>query len=197
LFKATSPVLFFYFRHGDETKKSMSGLFRALLVQLLYQDHGLTDYFHQECSALSQSELWSLAKLQNLMLETLKGQRSCFIILDGLDECGQDKAMSREISETIIDWFDQQAIPVCQSNGSHVRLLLSGQRDGILDRRLSKFLTIGLDNTSSHKQDIRRFAESRAAEVQQRFSLSPSSQASIATKVTDAADGKSPDCWLL
>lgn len=187
--EATSPVLFFYFRHGDETKTSMTGLLQALLVQLLYQDDSLTEYFHQKCFSISRPELCSLPKLQDLMLETLKSQRSCFIILDGLDECGQDKPRSKEISEAIIDWFEH-VIPKCRAEGGHLRLLLSGQRDGILDQRLLEVPAIGLDNTDSHKQDIRRFAEERALEIRQRFSVSMESQASIVSKVTDASDGE-------
>lgn len=187
--EAASPVLFFYFRHGDETKTSMTGLLRALLVQLLYQDDSLTEHFHQKCSFISPPELCSLPKLQDLMLETLKSQRSCFIVLDGLDECGQDKPRSKEISEAIIDWFEH-VIQKCRAEGGHLRLLLSGQRDGILDQRLSEVPAIGLDTTNSHKQDIRRFAEEKALEIRQRFSVSMESQASIVSKVTDASDGE-------
>src|SRR6266568_978066 len=52
-----TPLLFFYFKHHEETKKSMNGMLRALLVQLLYQDDTLIEYFYQKCCSTSTSQL--------------------------------------------------------------------------------------------------------------------------------------------
>ncbi|KAH8880581.1 hypothetical protein GQ53DRAFT_669656, partial [Thozetella sp. PMI_491] len=187
--ETASPVLFFYFRYGNDTKTSMAGLLRALLVQLLYQDDSLTEWFHQKFASISQSDLCSLARLQDLFIEAAKSQKSFFVILDGLDECEQDDPKSKGVSKAIIDWLDEQVIPACRAEGGYLRLLLSGQRDGILDRRLSEVPAIGLDTTYSHKEDIRRFAKERALEIGRRFSLSIEKQTSIVNKVADAADG--------
>lgn len=187
--EGTALVLFFYFRHGEESKTSMTGLLRALLVQLLYLDGNLTEFFHQKCSPISNSELCSLPSLRHILLQALRSQKACYIVLDGLDECEQERKKLKTTSEEIIDWFMDSVVPVCHGEGGTLHLLFSGQRDGILDRRLSAVPSIGLDNTTFHTQDIRRYAEARATEIRQRFSIKKEKQASIVSKVTDGSNG--------
>jgi len=195
--ETVTPVLFFYFRHGNQAKTSFEGLLRALLVQMLYLDDSLTELFHQKFAPLGKSELSALANLQNVLLDTLQSQRDCFVILDGLDECGQESRTSKPTSEQIIDWFIDKVLPACQVEGGTVRLLLSGQRDGVLDKRLSTYPSIGLDLTAFHKKDIQRFSEQRAREIGKRFAISKESEISIAMKVTNRSDGKRPHQCLV
>lgn len=81
------PLLFFYFKQHEEKKRSINGMLRAILVQLLYQDDTLVEYFYMKCCSASTSELTTLSVLKELAQESLKSQHRCLIVLDGLDEC--------------------------------------------------------------------------------------------------------------
>lgn len=176
------PLLFFYFKQHEETKNSMDGMLRAILVQLLYQDDTLIEFFYQKCCSTSTSEFTTFSALKELAQESLKSQNHCMIVLDGLDECGDGHG--------IIKWFQDSVIPKSHSEGGCIRLLLAGQRDGVLDRHLSACPGIKLDATDAHFCDIEVYAESRTFEIRERFSLSRDNQAEIIKRVSAASKGE-------
>lgn len=184
------PVLFFYFKHHEETKKSMDGMLRAILVQLLHQDNVLVEHFYQKCFSNSTSGTMTLSALKELALESLKSQKYCLIILDGLDECGDGLNARHEESKGIIEWFKESVIPKSHSEGGHIRLLLAGQRDGVLDQHLRAYPVIKLDAADAHLHDIRDYAVSRASEIRRRFSLSYENQTEIINRVTATSKGE-------
>jgi len=185
-----TPLLYFYFKHDDETKKSMDGMLRAVLVQLLYQDETLIEYFYQKCCSTGTSELRRLSRLKELAQESLKSQRHCLIVLDGLDECEDEQPTSHEESKGIIDWFHNSVIPTSHSEGGCIRLLLAGQRDGVLDQHLSAYPGIKLDTIGGHLHDIRDYVLSGASDIRARFSLSLDCEAKIIEKVIKASKGE-------
>ncbi|OCL02208.1 hypothetical protein AOQ84DRAFT_349486, partial [Glonium stellatum] len=185
-----APLLFFYFKHKEETKNSMAGMLRAILVQLLYQDDTLIEHFYQKCCSISPSELRTLSVLKGLAQESLKSQRCCLIVLDGLDECRDGQDTRHEESEDVIEWFQNSVIPSSYSEGGHIRLLLAGQRDGSLDQRLSTYPAIKLDTADAHLRNIQDYAKSRASDIRKRFFLTSSNEAKIIMKVTTASKGE-------
>ncbi|RYP51599.1 hypothetical protein DL768_003106 [Monosporascus sp. mg162] len=184
-----TPLLFFYFKHHEETKNSMGGMLRALLVQLLYQDDTLIEYFYQKCCSTITSELRTLSVLKELAQESLKSQHHCLIVLDGLDECVSGQNTRHEGLKGIIDWFQNSVIPDSRSEGGCIQLLLAGQRDGVLDQHLSALPGIKLDTIDAHLRDIWDYAVSRVSEIRERFPLSHDMQAQITSKVTAASKG--------
>lgn len=164
-------------------------MLRAFLIQLVDQDDSLIEHIYQKCSSATSSELRTISTLKQLAEEILKSQQRWLIVLDGLDECGDGQNMKRE-SEGIIEWFKHSVIPSSHSQGGSVRLLLAGQRDGVLDQHLSGYPNIKLDTIDAHLRDIRNYAKSRAADIQRRFSLSQDSKAEIINKVTAASKGE-------
>lgn len=98
----------------------------------------------------------------------------------------KDTSKSRETPGAIIDWFEHVLIPACQAEGANVRLLLSGQRDGVLDQKLMAARSIGLDDLESHRSDIQRFIKETASKIRRRFLTSKESELPT-TKVSDSA----------
>lgn len=164
-------------------------MLRALMVQLIYQDDTLLEYLHQKCSSMSKSELSTLPILQELAKECFMSQGNIWVVLDGLDECGAGQDAENKESRRIIKWFQNSVMPVSSSLGSHIRLLLAGQRDGYLDQQLSSHPGINLDTIKAHIHDIQDYSRSRAAEIRGRFFLDSSDEAEIIKKVTEASKG--------
>ncbi|RYP66506.1 hypothetical protein DL770_008790 [Monosporascus sp. CRB-9-2] len=138
-------VIYFYFNHMQPDKRTLTGLLLALLSQLIHQDDVLLEQSYQWCLAVDQQKVHSSDTVRYLVSVLLKSQRLCFVILDGLDECvGDPSANPTEEQEQVIDWFDDLTVDP-ESKESHtckscVRLFISGQRNGVLDKRLGMFL---------------------------------------------------------
>ena len=165
-------------------------MLRAILTQLLYQDDTLIEYFYQRCCSTSTSELITLSMLKELAQESLKSQYYCTVVLDGLDECGYGQNTRHEESKGIIEWFKNSVIPTSYSEGSYIRLLITGNRDGVIDQYLSIYPGINLDTTNAHLRDIQDYIVFRASKIRERFSLSYNTQAEIIKRVTVASKGK-------
>jgi hypothetical protein len=187
---ADRPVFFFYFKHKDDRKNSMRGMLQSLLVQVIYHDDVLADYFHNKLSGVSPAELGSLSLLKQLFLEALESQPSCIVILDGLDECVEQSQGIRGTS-SIVKWFHDSVLPSCNAKGCDIRLLLSGQRDGVLDKELSAYdaWNIHVDKAQRHRKDIHNYAVEMAKQISGRFSLDKETEAMIISKVTDGSKG--------
>ncbi|KAI0440377.1 hypothetical protein F4803DRAFT_527373 [Xylaria telfairii] len=184
---AGAACLFFYFKRSDDTKSSMSKMLRVFLVQLIQQDHSLAPGLYQSCCLVSNADARQLSTLKNWVIELLKSQSTCAIVLDGLDECNHHGSGNE--AKTILDWLLTTVIPVCERGGSRLRLLALGQRDGVVDSTLSAYPSIRLDTSIAHFDDIQSFAKSHAWEISKRFSLDEKEGSEIVRKVTTTAKG--------
>ncbi|KAJ3455735.1 hypothetical protein MRS44_017217 [Fusarium solani] len=179
---AHGTTVYFFFNHAD--KSSAKPMLRTILSQLIQQDEPILRYLYMKCSSMDKNiELSSIATLQDLVQDCLTYQPSTYVVLDGLDECAENEP------NVIITWFLEKVLPRAASRGCHLRLFISGQRDGRLDQLLSAQPQIRLDTVSSHQNDIEEYSKSRAAEICARFSQTPEQEDELASKVTQASQG--------
>lgn len=162
-------------------------MLRAFLVQLIRQDATLAHVLYEKCCSVSTTEAQSTATLQNWAAEILPTQTRCIIVLDGLDECNHHSDGCQ--STSILEWFLKSVIPNCVKEGSEMRLLCLGQRDGLVDFVLSDYPSVSLDTSTLHLDDIRSFAEYRASEIAQQFSLDSDEELAIVQKVVTSSTG--------
>ena len=165
----------------------MSHMLRSLLAQLTTIDASIVPELYQKCCVVGNSEARQLASLKVWTANLLKSQNSCMIILDGLDECNY--TTSGNEARQILDWMTANIIPDAEKDGSRIRLLALGQRDGIVDSALSKYPSIRLDSIGAHLDDICIFARSRASKIRERFELELEEELAIIKKVTMTAKG--------
>ncbi|KAK6857173.1 hypothetical protein PG995_007360 [Apiospora arundinis] len=180
-----SPVLYFLFKHIDNTKRSTGHMLRALLAQLVQQDATLAHILYEKCCLVSTAEAQSLETLKSWAAELFKLQTGCTIILDGLDECNHHS--DGQEARRLLDWFTTDIIPGCSKDGANIRLLCLGQRDGVVDAVLSHFPSICLDSSPLHLDDIRSFTAARASEITQKFWLEPEEENDIVQKVASSS----------
>ncbi|KAI1325418.1 hypothetical protein F5Y16DRAFT_422846 [Xylariaceae sp. FL0255] len=161
--------LFFYFKHSVDTKTSMNHMLRSLLAQLIIRDAGLVPELFEKCCMVSTTEARQSLLLKTWMSDLIKSQSTCTIVLDGLDECNH-RGIGNEARQ-ILDWITDTIIPDATKEGSRIRLLALGQRDGVVDSALSKYPSIRLDALEAHLSDIKMFTKHRALEMGERFEL--------------------------
>ncbi|KAF3002829.1 hypothetical protein E8E14_006733 [Neopestalotiopsis sp. 37M] len=185
--------VFFFFKHREDTRQSMADMLRACIVQLLTQDPTLLGVSFEKYGSVSDADVGKLKNLESWAKMLLQGQRECNIILDGLDECGDNgKLVNGELvreSTQILDWFLTKIMPSSSAHQSIVRLLVTGQRDGILDKKLLEYPTLELDTAAHHMEDICALTSDWAIKLQERFGLEDPDTQIIAKQVADASKG--------
>ncbi|KAH8592598.1 hypothetical protein B0O99DRAFT_716361, partial [Bisporella sp. PMI_857] len=187
-------VLYFYFNHMQPDKRTLTGLLLALLSQLIHQDDVLLEQTYQRCLAVNQYKIHSSNIIRDLASLALKSQRMCFVILDGLDECvGDPSANLAEEQERVTYWFDDLTINpdseeshVCES---HIRLFISGQRNGVLEERLKSCPSIQLETVAAHTTDIESYTKRRCAEIRKKFRVHTDVERDLVNRITFSAKG--------
>ncbi|KAI0536611.1 hypothetical protein GGR58DRAFT_381624 [Xylaria digitata] len=187
-------VIYFYFNHMQPDKRTLTGLLLALLSQLIHQDDVLLEQTYQWCLAVDQRKLRSLDTIRDLVSVILKSQRLCFVILDGLDECvGDASANPAEEQERVIDWFDALTVDPDSKESRTckccVRLFISGQRNGVLEKRLDSCPSIRLETAEAHTKDIESYVKRRSAEIREKFQISSKKERDLVNRVTSGAKG--------
>jgi hypothetical protein len=84
-------LTFIYFSYNDRTSQQVPEVLSSLLHQLVLQIHELDELLENAYDAMFQDRhMPTSAKLLDLVCSYINKFDSCFIILDGLDECGED-----------------------------------------------------------------------------------------------------------
>ncbi len=171
---------YFYF-NDQSAKQTHKDFLRALVDQLITQEAALSDEFLEEFSSLDASQL-SIDRLQKYALAAIESYNTCYLITDGLDECAKNEA------EKSVRWL--LSLTKGGINAS-VRVLVSGQRDGVLDVVLASEPSISLE-TPSHSVDIHHFCKEMAGRVQAKFKITDALRDLIISHVSGEAQGTSP-----
>ncbi|OBR15108.1 Zinc finger protein [Colletotrichum higginsianum IMI 349063] len=143
-------VAYFYFKHGNSEKNNHDSFLRAVLTQLISQDTATSQEFFQKLSSQADVNIRSRESLQTLTKSALEEYRVSFLVLDGLDEC------DREQAEVTVKWLLSLLNDDRYIHKSSLRILFSGQRDGLLDVLLCAYPTICLES-SEHTADIEKY----------------------------------------
>ncbi|KAK7429027.1 hypothetical protein QQZ08_004434 [Neonectria magnoliae] len=112
-----------------------------------------------------------------------------WVILDGLDECGEEHEINKPESQRVLKWLREDLFPACQAQDCQIRLLISGQRDGYVDAILSKCPEINLDTADAHVFDIRDYTKFRTSTIREDFSLDSAQEADIIERVVSTSKG--------
>ncbi|KAI8311745.1 Zinc finger protein [Colletotrichum sp. SAR11_59] len=176
-------VSYFYFKHGDDERNSHESFVRAILTQLISQNMMSSQEFFEDFAKQNEVSIRSRESLETLTQRALEEYRVSFLILDGLDEC------EREQARRTVEWLLALRRLDKYVGKTSLRIIFSGQRDGLLDDVLSEFPNIRLESTK-HNADIERYSLQYASKRQKRFRLNKDLETHIASLVTKGAQGK-------
>lgn len=194
-------LLYFFFKHLKPDKRGFVAMLLSLLSQAVFQDEVLLDIVYQRCTQADQTKVRSVSLLRELAELVLGAQNMCFVVVDALDECAGDQSVTAEVAQgQVIDWLEslmraaQPAHPEASSEPSDrcMRLLISGQRNGLLEERLRHWPTIQVDASLSHMNDIKSYCEAESLRVQKRFGAPEDVRLDIVDRVTSTAKGECP-----
>ncbi|RGP69077.1 hypothetical protein FLONG3_7930 [Fusarium longipes] len=142
---------FFFNARGVELEKTVSGMFRSLLLQLLVEFPDLQCVLDDpELVSPSQESCPSLDNLKELLRRaTLKlDQRSFTCFIDALDECDEQQVMD------LIEYFEELA-EQCTENGVRLQICFSSRHYPFIDIRLG--LCLILEDQVGHTSDLETY----------------------------------------
>jgi len=104
--------------------------------------------------------------------------------VDGVDECAKDEATKS------VEWLLSLTKTGADGLKASVRILVSGQRDGVLDVLLESEPAISLE-ASSRSAGIRQFCEEMSGRIQVKFSTTDALRNLVVSRVFGQAQGMS------
>ncbi|KAG5662594.1 hypothetical protein KAF25_005012 [Fusarium avenaceum] len=179
--KRVSDLLaYFFFKHDDAGRRSMESMLRHIMMQLVNSDETIMRLAHDECSAADSVEL---STLKTMAKDSITSQRSAILVIDGLDEASDNEP------EKSLKWCLDELLATAISRGCHLKILISGQRDGRLEPLLSSHPQIRLDGADAHMDDIKEYCKNQAATIRARFSLTSQEEEGLIAKVAEVSQG--------
>lgn len=145
---------FFFVARGDSLERSVSGMYRSLLLQLL---EGFPDLQRllddQEMMPRNMVGCPPLNLLKDLFHAAVSSlaNRSFTCFIDALDECDEQQVMD------MVEFFDELA-EYCTENGVRFRVCFSSRHYPYIDIRSGIRLT--LENEGGHARDLEAYIKS-------------------------------------
>lgn len=149
-------ISFFFSARGQELERSMLGMYRSLLLQLLAKAPRLQralDVLSLTMVAKDGHE-WSIESLKSVLEQAVMGlgKTSLVCYIDALDECDES-----DISD-MLSFFETVARDVTANGGINLRVCISSRHFPAFD--ISTGLTFDLEGQRGHKQDIVNYVDS-------------------------------------
>lgn len=154
--------------------------------QIVSQDSLLSDHLFHELTITEGTQLQSSKRLERLIITALETYKQSFIVVDGFDEAAPGEATKS------LNWLLSLVNEETTEPTASIRVLCSGQRDGILDHRLSEQPQIALESSAEHKVDILKYCKNMSAKIQQSIDIPSTIGDEIVSKVASQANGKLP-----
>ncbi|KAK6223993.1 hypothetical protein LQW54_000139 [Pestalotiopsis sp. IQ-011] len=178
-------VAYFYFKHTHEHKRSLQKMMRSVLSHLIEQDPSLLDHVYREVCGTSRI---SFDRVKELAQLAISSSRLCFLVVDGLDECSKDEILRTTEAEKVIKWLTELTTsPDAQS--SDIRVLVSSQRDGVIEEMLEDYPTLQLETMQLHDDNIGRYVRVQARVISETFQGTQTTVGEIVEKITATAKG--------
>ncbi|RYO82995.1 hypothetical protein DL762_006330 [Monosporascus cannonballus] len=186
----TRCMAYFYFKHNQPDKESHNSLLRAILEQLISRDAILSDHLFEQISSAEGVNLRSNKTLENLIRASMENYEIAYVVIDGLDETTPDE------SEKTVNWLLSLITRGLEDAKPKLRVLICGQRDGLLDNVLAPYPSMSLE-TSGHQADIHGYCQRFCARIRAKFGIQPSMEEDIVSRVVGKAQEASADAALL
>jgi ankyrin repeat protein len=158
---------FFFYARGQYLDKSVEGMYRSLLLQLLRSFPELRDKLPKYSSGSVQQRGWAISALRDhfgKIINSLGRDKSVTIYIDALDECDED-----EIRDAI-EHFEELSTSAISKR---IRLYICFASRYYPQITMRRFVELSVESQSEHLQDIRTYIHNNLAirDVESRLEL--------------------------
>ncbi|KFY64655.1 hypothetical protein V496_03120 [Pseudogymnoascus sp. VKM F-4515 (FW-2607)] len=149
-------VTFFFNARGTELERSILGMYRSVLLQIISKTPTILDDFsHLFSSKIKHGEVyeWNIGELQAILITIMKRAQEFPVVwfIDALDECKDDEVLK------LVKFFENIG-HTAVSSGSSLRICLSTRHYPNIPIRRGIQLT--LEEQDGHDQDIVTYIDS-------------------------------------
>ena len=147
-------ISFFFNARGEELEKSLEGLYRSLIYQLLTKIPRLQHHLRTAGNSTSRYQKWSLESLKSVFAEAVMHleQDRLTCLIDALDECPEV-----EIRE-MIEFFEELGESAADK-GVELRVCFSSRHYPHVT--MTKCQDMLLDGQAGHEEDITKYVKSK------------------------------------
>ncbi|RSM18339.1 hypothetical protein CDV31_002858 [Fusarium ambrosium] len=145
---------FFFHARGEDLQKSIPGMYRSLLLQLLEGYPDLQEVLDDtDLVPRGQASCPSLNVLKDLFHNAVSnlGERTFTCFIDALDECDEQQVME------MVRYFEELA-ESCEGTGSHLQICFSSRHYPYIQMRHGIELT--LEHQQGHSEDLSNYIQS-------------------------------------
>lgn len=185
-------VGFYYFKQSGSDRDQFVEMARAILTQLLVQEHQSPE--DKQLLLFIKSERrngelkLSTKSLAEKLLRTALHRKKTAIILDGIDDC------DRSTRSEVCSWFKRIIDQLPRTNHDQIRCLFLSQDDGIARKDLSSLPTLSI-TPDCNRNDIHAFATVVQNQIEERFG--PCCVGASSRRIADVVTDLSKGCSLL
>ncbi|KAK2590661.1 hypothetical protein QQS21_011661 [Conoideocrella luteorostrata] len=149
----TAVVSFFFNARGDNLEKTMIGMYRSLLLQLLEKHPKLQSIIHVPEPVAPDDYTWTIELLQSLFKQAILSlsQSSVICFIDALDECDEDQVRD------MMAFLEQLSLTAVLS-GITFRVCFASRYYPNIS--IAKGLTLELERQAGHSNDITAYIDS-------------------------------------
>lgn len=152
--KKVLTVSFFFHARGRYLERSVLGMYRSLLFQILHEFSDLQHLFDDpDIIARTQHSCPSLEALESLLRAAILGlgQRSLKLYIDALDECDEQQVLD------MVRFFEDLSQSAMEEN-IRLKICFSSRHYPYIDIRFGLRLT--LENMAGHTADLTQYIQS-------------------------------------
>lgn len=176
-----SQIIFFYCKNRDPLKKTLDGIARSLIAQLLRLNPVSLDYLYEIAIDTGERHPSTFKTYRSILEHITSTHEFLFIGIDGLDECEkEDRALILSLLDHVLEVSSPQA---------KIKIFLTSQRMNDLETLLKPALRF--DIKPHHvKQDIENYVHKRSLQLCNKFGLGPDKESSITAEISNRSEGQ-------
>lgn len=179
-----APVVFFYCKDRDPLKKTLDGVARSLIQQLLQLNPVSLDFLYEVAVISGEKHPSSFGTYKNILKHIASAHDQLYIGIDGLDECEQeDRRLILLLLRHILDE---------SSSYANIKIFLASRWMKEIEEPLKSVLRFNIKGQHI-RHDIRDYVHIRTHRLGEKFGLNVEKQRSISTEICHRSEGK----WCL
>lgn len=176
-----APVVFFYCKDRDPLKKTLDGVARSLIQQLLQFNPVSLDFLYEVAVTSGEEHPSSFGTYKNILKHFASAHDQLYLGIDGLDECEQeDRRLILLLLRHILDE---------SSPNANIKIFLASRWMNEIEDSLKPVLRFKIKGQHI-RHDIRDYVHIRTRRLGEKFGLNLERQKSISTEICHRSEGE-------
>ena len=173
-------VVHFYCKYNDQTKRTLNGIARSLVTQILALNPPCLPYLYDKALSSGEPTLSSARLCTNILTKLAEYHDQLIIGIDGLDECEEPE--KRQVLEMI------ESISKATRATRNVRIIVTSRKEPAIERSLRS--ATSLEIKPHHlERDIKSYVQVRTLELGELYAMDAERQKKITAKVSQRSQG--------